>query len=180
MIGGTAMVLATIISNTFAATAVEEFNVLLDMESSKTIQLPNSGDLDKVALLNKLTANQVKLNKSLLELKQVYFDLSEEGGQTIEEDLENLANLEMSLRGLSEYYKKLWRDYQGDIIPQYGKEVYNVFRSIVGTVGQIRKNVSNILSIQSPVQITNDTQFEPSAAFSKLASKISQNTFNYH
>jgi hypothetical protein len=180
MIGGTAMVLATIISNTFSATAVDEFNVLLDMESNKTIQLPNSVDLTKAALLEKLIANQIKLNTVLLELRQVYFNLTEQGVVAFEEDLENLGNLELSLRGQSEYYKKLWRDYQGDIIPQYGKEVYNVFRNIVATVGQIRKNVSNIVSIQSPVQITNDVQFEPSVAFTKLASKISQNTFNYH
>lgn len=174
------MVLATIISNTFSATAVDEFNVLLDMESNKTIQSPSSGDLAKAALLEKLMANQVKLNKVLLDLRQVYFNLTEESGKAIDEDLENLRSLELSLRGQSEYYKKLWRDYQGDIVPQYGQDVYNVFRNIVGTVGQIRKNVSNIVSTQSPVQMTNVAQFEPSATFAKLASKISQNTFNYH
>jgi hypothetical protein len=176
MIGGAAMVLATIISNTFSAVPVEEFSVLSTMESHSKIQLSS---LKNDELSKKLQARQKQLDKILLELKQVYFDVCESNEMEMG-DLEELGYLELALRGQSEYLKKIWRDHHESIVTLHGEDVYNVFRNIVGTVGQIRKNVTNILSVEDSLQITDDNNFKPTAAFAELASMTSQENFNYH
>lgn len=177
MIGGTAMVVATVISNAFSAVHVDEFSALLAVESHQTIQLSSSNNVE---LSKKLQSRQKQLDKVLLELKKIYFDVCENSGIEIDDDLEDLTYLELSLRGQSEYLKKIWRDHNKSIVEQHGENISNVFRNLVGTVGQIRKNVSNILSAKNSPQIIDDIQFKPSVAFAELASKISQENFNYH
>jgi hypothetical protein len=179
MIGGTTMVLATVIPktyHTFSTVSVEKFSTSLTMESHSNTRLFN---LDNDALLKKLLARQGQLNKALLELKQVYFDVCENSEIEIG-SLGELNCLELTLLAQSEYLKKIWREHNKSIIRLHGENIYNVFKNIVGTVGQIRKNVSNILRTKSSPKLIGDVQFKPSAAFAELASQTSQKNFNYH
>ena len=179
MLKGTVMLLATLVSRAFSVNASEEVSILIP---SKSVAANLNVNDISIRLGDKL----VQLEKTLLQARQVYFDLS--NSDEIDEDVltnfDDLASLDLTLRGMSEYLKRNWKLHNEDILKEHGDIVHRDFKNLVAKVGQLRKNVSNIYRViensKKAAEVNKSNEFKPSEDFFIAANQVSNEILNIH
>lgn len=179
MFKGTVMLLATLVSSAFSVNASEEVSFLIP---SKSVATNISASDISIRLGQKL----VQLDKTLLQARQVYFDLS--NSDTVNQEtlanLDDLVSLDLALRGVSEYLKRNWSLYNQDILNAHGPVVHQNFKDLVSKSGQLRKNISNICRVLGgslkEASVNKNCSFTPSEDFFIAANEVSNEIFNIH
>jgi hypothetical protein len=176
MFKGTVMLIATLVSNAYASTPMQEANLLI----TKSSQVSHAED-PIVQLVIMLDERKLKLDETILEAKKAYFALSEDSSIYEVDKYEELEILELNLRGMSSYLKKVWLDNSDEILAKYGSDAHEKFRYLVAKTGQLRKNVSNILRIGAEVKglviKVEETAFKPNEEFMISANLATQNAY---
>ena len=166
MLKGTIMLLATLVSNAYASTPVQEAN---ELRMSKSLNERNINVLELQTMIAKLDEKKSKLDKTIFEAKQAYFALSEDKSIFEMEQYEDLQHLDLALRGISSHLKKEWSNHSEEILVGYGKDVHERFKYLIAKTGQLRKNISNILrigvEIKGLVVKVQENAFTPSKEF---------------
>tara|TARA_Y100000780_G_C13647722_1_gene403208 strand:- start:87 stop:626 length:540 start_codon:yes stop_codon:yes gene_type:complete len=179
MIKGTVMLLATLVSSAFSVNASEEVSMLIPSKSVAT-------DLNVNGIYSRLEDKIIQLDKTLLQARQVYFDLA--NADKIENDalvnFDDLVSLDLTLRGTSEYLKRNWTLYNEDILNEHGSAVHQNFKDLVAKFGQLRKNISNICKVIensfNEIQPKTNNSFSPSEDFFIAANKVTNEILNIH
>lgn len=179
MLKGTVMLLATLVSSAFSVNASEEVSILIPSKSMATNL--NANDIS-IRLGEKI----IQLEKTLLQARQVYFDLS--NTDIIDKDaltsFEDLTSLDLALRGMSEYLKRNWKLYNEDILSEHGAIVHQNFKDLVAKFGQLRKNISNICRViessKKEAKGNTSSAFIPTDNFFTAANKVSSEILNIH
>lgn len=179
MIKGTVMLLATLVSSAFSVNASEEVSILIPSKSVAT-------NLNANDISNRLEDKIIQLDKTLLQARQVYFDLT--NADKIDKEalanFDDLTSLDLTLRGISEYLKRNWSLYNKDILNEHGANVHQSFKNLVAKFGQLRKNISNICKViesslnETPSKINNS--FSPTEDFFVAANKVTNEILNIH
>lgn len=179
MLKGTVMLLATLVSSAFSVNASEEVSILIP---SKSMAASLNASEISIRLEEKIT----QLDKTLLQARQVYFDLT--NTDKIDKDalanFDDLASLDLTLRGISEYLKRNWSLYNQEILNEHGANVHQSFKNLVAKFGQLRKNISNICrviesSVNDAPSKTNNN-FSPTEDFFIAANKVTNEILNIH
>ncbi|MGB0899408.1 MAG: hypothetical protein ACPGSN_09145, partial [Psychrobium sp.] len=110
MFKGTVMLIATLVSNAYASTPMQEANLLTNKPSEIS-----SFDHETAHLIAMLNERKSKLDETILEAKNTYFSLSEDNTTFDMDSYEELVNLDLALRGISAHLKKVWSDHSDDI-----------------------------------------------------------------
>lgn len=181
MNGGTAiMMLTTVIASAFSTSPVNELNMLNVSSCNAQVKELNSQEDVIKAIENR----QVQLDELLFEIRDYYSLLSQDYSLFVEGQADDLRMLDLSLRGQSEYLKKFWRDYNETIVIHHGELVHKNFRKMVGSFAQLRKNVSNIVKLNSTikgeVKLVAKTAFKPNSHFFKAAVLATAEAYNIH
>ncbi|QDE32412.1 hypothetical protein [Shewanella polaris] len=181
MKGGTAMLVATIMTTLTAPTAEAE---MLSTKANTCFEtLANKVDKTQHALKT-LEQRKVQLDELLANFRQYYYDISNDANLVDLNEYENIFNLDLTARGIGELLKGILKKEELHIKAEYGNDVYQSFRHLVATHGQVRKNMSNILSVyknmQGMVETVEQTAFTPTKEFFTAAFEVSENVYNTH
>jgi len=178
MKGGSAMLIATIISSAFGITTA---NVEASMLSNTGVVAENC---HKNSTYKNLECRIHELGKVLLDFKQYYYDLCN-GAQVIEEaEYQNLLDLESTLKGYSRLMKSFFTKTGEEVRLEHGEEGYLLLRKVVATYGQLYKVISNVAAFYAEqlgdVEIITDTHFTPSKEFWLAAVDASNKVYGRH
>ncbi len=178
MKGGSAMLIATIMS-AFSSTPVVEAKMLVTNTTVNSSSLLSSSEV-----LAQLESRKQEASDILADFRVYYYNLCNGIDAVDLEQFENLKSLELYTRGMNEFMKAVLIEHSDAIKHTHGEKVYDAFRHIVATQGQIRKNISNILALyyeqQGLVETIIGTAFEPTKEFITAAYQVSENLYSTH
>ncbi|MBU1393019.1 hypothetical protein KO533_21770 [Shewanella sp. NKUCC05_KAH] len=182
MKGGSAMLIATIMS-AFSSTPTVEASMLV----SKPNAICNR-HCDNVAsassVLSSIESRREELTCILKSFREHYYNLCNDVETVDHNEYDQLKNLELFSRGMSEFMKGVLTNEADSIKIEHGEEVYDSFRHLVAIHGQVRKNISNILALykdeMGEVETIHNTEFEPTEEFIAAAYQVSENLYHTH
>jgi hypothetical protein len=180
MKGGSAMLIATIMS-AFASTPVAEAQMLVTKPST----VCEANNTDKIAhALTCLDNRKQELTRILTNFRKYYYDICNNENLVDLSEYENLKSLDLYSRGMSEFMKGILTKEATHIKSEYGEEVFQAFRHLVATHGQVRKNISNIIAVYEDkngmVETLHNTDSTPTKEFITAAFQVSDKIYNTH
>jgi hypothetical protein len=180
MTGGSAMLIATIMS-AFATTPAVEAQMLMPEKSSNCC---NENAINHEAIIKALIERQSQISSLLTDFRTHYHLICEASSLIEPSAYENLRCLDLVSRGISEYLKDILARSGDSIKTLHGVDVYNQFRNVVASHGQLRKNISNIYAAYNEHlglnEIVEVTHFTPSKDFILAAFQASESVYGTH
>lgn len=174
------MLIATIMS-AFATTPAVEAQMLMPEMYSDCC---SENAINHEAIIKALIERQSQISSLLKDFRTHYHLICEDSSLIEPSIYDNLRSLDLASRGISEYLKDILEKSGDSIKKLHGKDIYDQFRNVVASHGQLRKNISNIyatynehLGINEIVEATN---FTPSKDFILAAFKASEKVYGTH
>lgn len=182
MKGGSAMLIATIMS-AFASTPTVEASMLASKQH--TVCNRHCEDVTSAtSVLSSIESRREELACILKSFREHHYNLCNDIETVDHSQYEQLKNLELFSRGMSEFMKGVLVNEADSIKEEHGDEVYESFRHLVAIHGQVRKNISNIVAFykdkMGEVETINNSAFEPTEQFITAAYQVSENLYPTH
>jgi hypothetical protein len=178
MKGGSAMLIATVISSTFSATSVEA-NMLTIPSASAILDVSKSTEAQQ-----KLNSRIEQLGAILLNFKQYHYDICENKEAIEPDQYQDLLDLEITMGAHSRQMKKFFYQEGERVRLMHGEDGYQSLRKVTAAYAQLHKVISNVTAFYAEqlglVEVISNTHFTPTKEFWLAATQAGNKAYGRH